>query len=382
MIIQSKRVWKSGCFQPLQIKIENGIIKSVQPYNAERTDKDYGNDRIIPGMIDIHTHGRLGKDASHATEQWIRKWMESLPYEGVTGVTPAISTAPQQDILQSLSMFSKVIEDGYNGCEILGIYSEGPFISKKYKGAQDERYQVIPNEDVLNLYQKASGNRMRYIMVAPEELDENMNFIHACTRQGIRVAIGHTGATFEICKKAREAGAVSFTHTYNGMSGFGHREPGTAGAAMYFKDMYAELIGDGIHVCKVSAVLLAEAKGKDHLISVTDSNRCKGFPVGKMRLFDQNITVCKDGVARLENGTIAGSVNSLNNILKNEIENFGFSEELAINSVTCNPAKMLGFNHKIGYIEENYKANLTVLKDDYSIQQTYIKGIAMCSCYK
>ena len=117
----------------------------------------------------------------------------------------------------------------------------------------------------------------------------------------------------------------------------------------YFDDMYAELIGDGVHVSKVAATILARLKGKDRLISITDSNRCKGLPLGKVNLFGRNIIVCEDGVARLEDGTIAGSASCLNQILKNEIENFGFEEDLAINSVTCNPARMLGIDDEVGY---------------------------------
>lgn len=377
MIIQSENVWVNESFHPYQIEIKNNRINALYSYNEKIVDLDYENKKILPGLIEIHSHGMKGQDASHATHDWIREWMESLPYEGVTSITPAISTAPEEDILKSLSIFNEVIKKGYKGSKIIGIYSEGPFVSEKFKGAQDSKYRVIPNKEILDKYQKASGNRMKYIMVAPEELDENMTFIQECTSQGIRVALGHTGATFDICAKARKAGAISFTHTYNGMLGLNHREPGTVGAALYFDDMYAELIGDGVHVSKVAAILLARLKGKDKLISVTDSNRCKGLPLGKINLFGRNIIVCEDGVARLENGTIAGSANRLNNILKNEIENFGFDEVLAINSVTCNPARMLGVDDELGYIKPDYRADLVVLNTDYSVCQTYIDGVAM-----
>ena len=377
MIIQSKNVWINECFRPCQIEIENNRIKALYSYNEKSVDYDYGERKILPGLIEIHSHGMKGQDASHATHKWVREWMKVLPYEGVTSITPAISTAPEADILKSLSIFDEVIKEGYAGSKIIGIYSEGPFVSEKFKGAQDSKYRIIPDKIVLDKYQKASGNRMKYIMVAPEELDEDMTFIKQCVSQGIRVTLGHTGATFDICEKAREAGAVCFTHTYNGMLGLNHREPGTVGAVLYFDDMYAELIGDGVHVSKVAATILARLKGKDRLISITDSNRCKGLSLGKVNLFGRNIIVCEDGVARLEDGTIAGSASCLNQILKNEIENFGFEEDLAINSVTCNPARMLGIDDEVGYIKPNYRADLAILNSDYSVCQTYVDGVAM-----
>ena len=375
MIIQSKRVWFDEKFLPKQIEIEGNKIKEIYPYGLKKVDIDYGNERILPGLIEIHCHGCLRHDASHATPDWIRDWMKLLASEGVTSVTPAISTAPEEDILRSLSYFDEVITSGYEGTRIIGIYSEGPFISRDDKSAQDIRYRVTPTKEILERYQKASGNRMKYIMVAPEELDENMSFIKECVSQGVRVSIGHTTATFDICAKAREAGAISFTHTYNGMKALNQREPGTVGAAMYFEDMYAELIGDGIHVKKEPAVVLARLKGKDRLISVTDANRAKGLPIGKVELFGRILNICEDGVARLESGGLAGSTNSIKNTLRNEIENFGFSLETAINSVTCNPARMLGIDNSIGYIKNGYMADIVVLSDSYEVIQTYIGGI-------
>lgn len=374
MIIQSSRVWYEEHFVPKQLEIEGERIKGIYPYNLKKVDIDYGDLMILPGLIEIHCHGCLYHDASHATYDWIKEWMRLLASEGVTSVTPAISTAPEKDILESLSYFDEVIRDGYDGAKILGIYSEGPFISKSDKSAQDIRYRLTPTKDILDKYQKASGNRMKYVMVAPEELDEDMSFIKECVSQGIRVSIGHTTSTFDICSKARDAGAISFTHTYNGMKGFSHREPGTVGAALYYQDMYAELIGDGIHVGKEAATILAKIKGKDKLISVTDANRTKGLPVGKIDLYGKTLFVCEDGVARREDGGLAGSANSIKNILKNEIIKFGFPLETAINSVTCNPARLLGVDNSIGYISENYFADIVVLDNDYNVISTYING--------
>ena len=374
MIIQSKRVWFEEKFQPNQIEVEDKKIKGVYQCGLKKVDIYYGNERVLPGLIEIHCHGCLKHDASHAEPEWIRDWMRLLASEGVTSVTPAISTAPEEDILRSLSYFDEVINSGYNGTKIIGIYSEGPFISANDKSAQDIRYRVTPTKEILDKYQKASNSRMKYIMVAPEELDEDMTFIKECIAQNIRVSIGHTTATFEVCAKARDAGATSFTHTYNGMKALNQREAGTVGAAMYFNDMYAELIGDGIHVKKEAATILARLKGKDKLISVTDANRAKGLPTGKVELFGRILNICEDGVARLENGGLAGSTNSIKNILKNEIENFKFPLEIAINSVTCNPAKMLGVDNSIGYIREGYMADIVVLDNDYNVIQTYING--------
>ena len=378
MIIQSRKMYYEESFKPLQLVIEKGKITNILPYDSLKADVDYGENKILPGLIDIHNHGYLGCDANHATVDWVKKWMNYLAKEeGVTSTLPAVSSCEKAQILDGMRNISQAVKEGYKGANILGIYSEGPFISEKYRGAQSWDTHLIPTKEIIDEMLEASNGLLNYVMLAPEMLD-GISVISYCCSKGIKVSIGHSGADFETCKKAIEAGVTSFTHTFNGMSGIHHRNPGVATAAMYFEDTYAELIGDGIHVCYPVAKILAKAKGKDKLITVTDSVSFKGFEVGKeIVVSDQVRIVCEDGVGRLEDGTICGSANKLNELLKREIEVGNIDEVTAINSVTCNPSNLLGFGNCKGYIKENYDADLVVLDEKYKPVQTYVAGDTM-----
>jgi N-acetylglucosamine-6-phosphate deacetylase len=378
MIIQSTNVYYQEKLLPLQVEITGNKITAIMPYGVEKVDVDYGDNWILPGLIDIHNHGYKGLDANHATKEWVKEWMAYLPTEGVTSTLPATSSAPHQCVLSGMRAIAEAFEEEYKGANILGIYSEGPFMSEKYRGAQDLANKIVPTRAIIDEYLEASKGLLEYVMVAPEELPD-MDVIKYCVSKGLKVAIGHSGADFAKCTEARNAGARAFTHTYNGMRGLHHREPGTLGAAMYYDDMYAELIGDGVHVSFPSASILARIKGKDKLISITDSVAIKGLPVGDIMLRDSGVKVriCEDGVGRLENGTIAGSCNRLNTILKREIENAGIDVVTAINSCTANPACLLGYDYCKGYIKENYDADIVVLDRQFEPVQTYVMGEGM-----
>ena len=376
MIIQSKNVYSDGILQPLQVEFSEGKITRIMPYGTKKADKDYGENWIIPGLIDIHNHGWGGSDSNHATEEWVRKWMMYLPTEGVTSTLPSTSSSPRATMLKGMEAIARVIEEGNEGTHILGIYSEGPFMSRDFNGAQDLKNLTIPTREEIDAYQQACGGHLLYVMVAPEMLPD-MDVIRYCVQQGLKVTCGHTGANFEQITAAREAGAKSFTHTFNGMRGLHHREPGVVGAAMYYDDMYAEMIGDGVHVSFPSMNILAKAKGPDKLISVTDSCYFKGLPIGEYEVEGQKRYVCEDGVGRLANGQICGSANRLNVILGREITKANIPYQTAINSCTCNPANLLGYGWCKGYIRENYDADICVLDSNFDVVQTYVSGKAM-----
>lgn len=375
MIIQSKNVYYEEKLQPLQIEFD-GTIKKILPYGTLKADKDYGENWIIPGLIDIHNHGWNACDSNHATEQWLADWMKYLPTEGVTSTCPSTSSANREEMLEGMRNIAKFMEKGHEGTHILGVYSEGPFMSYDFNGAQDTANLVVPDQKEIDTYIEACGGHLIYVMVAPEMLPD-MSIIEYMVSKGIKVACGHTGAKFEDITKAREAGAQSFTHTYNGMRGLHHREAGVVGAAMYYDDMYAEMIGDGVHVSFPSMNILAKAKGKDKLISITDSVALKGLPVGELNVGGQIRYICEDGVGRLADGTIAGSCNRLNVILGREIQKANIPYVTAINSCTCNPANLLGFGNCKGYLKEKYDADICVLDKDFNVVQTYVLGKAM-----
>ena len=377
MIIQSTRVYFEEKLQPKQIKIEKDKITGVYPYGLFKVDKDYKDLIIMPGLVDVHNHGYNSLESNTATTAWLKEWTSYLPSEGVTSTLASISSFPKAGLLKALKVIGSFIDKPTFGTHILGVYEEGPFISSgKERGAQNLDYQIIPNKKVIDEFNKACNGHLIYVMIAPEMLKDNYDVIDYCVSKGMKVALGHTGATFDICEQAILHGASSFTHTYNGMKGLHHREPGVVGAAMYFDECYAECICDGIHVNKVAANILAKTKGKDKLILITDSVNIKGLKPGVYHFEDKGrtTTITKEGVGYLTGtDTLAGSCHKLNHILDYAIHEANIDFVTAMNAVTINPMKMLGIKDR-GLIKENYKADIAVFDDNFKNKATYIDG--------
>ena len=378
MIIQSKRVYFEEKLQPRQIEFRKGRITGVYPYDLFKADMDYGNQIILPGLCDVHNHGYNGGESSAATIKWLKEWCAYLPYEGVTATLASISSYPKAGLLKALKNIGSFIDQNDNtGAHILGVYEEGPFISSgKERGAQNLDYQIIPARKVIDEFNEACNNHLIYVMIAPEMLNGNYSVIDYCVSKGMKVALGHTGASFAICEEAIRHGAVSFTHTFNGMKGLHHREPGVVGAAMYFDECYTECICDGIHVDAHAANILARIKGKDKLILITDSVDIKGFKPG---IYDRDAkgrttTVSEKGVAYITGtDTLAGSCHRLNHILDFAIHEAHIDPITAMNAVTVNPMRMLGIMDR-GLIKEGYIADLAVFDDHFNTKAVYIDG--------
>jgi N-acetylglucosamine-6-phosphate deacetylase len=184
--------------------------------------------------------------------------------------------------------------------------------------------------------------------------------------------VGHSGANIDLIRHAIPYGVKSFTHTFNGMAGLHHRDVGTAGAALRLHDLYAELIGDGVHVHPDVAHILARAKGPDKLILVTDAVAIKGLKPGVYQFFDRQVTVMEDGCGRLEDGRLAGSSNTMNGMMKTCLTQAEIDLETLINAATINPATMLGLTD-IGRLAPGYRADLVITQPDFTVIKT-IKG--------
>lgn len=376
MIIQSKKVWIADQFTPAQLELEDGIIKEIYPYNEKEVTKDYGDLRILPGFIDIHCHGAYGFDTNDANPEGLRKWAKGIVDEGVTSFLATTLTQSEEVLTNAVSNVAKVVEEGYEGAEILGIHFEGPYLNKAHKGAQPEEYCVKPDVEQFKKYQKAAHGLIKYITMAVEN-DEDYALTKYCSQNNVVVSIGHSNATYEQAVQAYAHGARSMTHVYNAMTPFTHRANGLVGGALRIRNMYGEIICDGNHSTLAALNNFFTSKGPDYSIMITDSLMCKGFPVGtKFDFGGQEVVIYPDGSAHLvEAGNLAGSTLNVNKGLKILIEDALVPVNYAINACTSNPARCLHVDDRKGTIGVGYDADLVVLDRDYEVVQTYCKGV-------
>lgn len=376
MIIQSKKVWIADQFTPAQLELEDGIIKEIYPYNEKEVTKDYGDLRILPGFIDIHCHGAYGFDTNDADPEGLRKWTKGIVDEGVTSFLATTLTQSEEVLTNAVSNVAKVVEEGYEGAEILGIHFEGPYLNKAHKGAQPEEYCVKPDVEQFKKYQKAAHGLIKYITMAVEN-DEDFTLTKYCSQNNVVVSIGHSNATYEQAVQAYGHGARSMTHVYNAMTPFTHRANGLVGGALRIRNMYGEIICDGNHSTLAALNNFFTSKGPDYSIMITDSLMCKGFPVGtKFDFGGQEVIIYPDGSAHLvEAGNLAGSTLNVNKGLKILIEDALVPVNYAINACTSNPARCLHVDDRKGTIGVGYDADLVVLDRDYEVVQTYCKGV-------
>lgn len=376
MIIQSKKVWIADQFTPAQLELEDGIIKEIYPYNEKEVTKDYGDLKILPGFIDIHCHGAYGFDTNDADPEGLRKWAKGIVDEGVTSFLATTLTQSEEVLTNAVSNVAKVVEEGYEGAEILGIHFEGPYLNKAHKGAQPEEYCVKPNIEQFKRYQKAAHGLIKYITMAVEN-DEDYTLTKYCSQNNVVVSIGHSNATYEQAVQAYAHGARSMTHVYNAMTPFTHRANGLVGGALRIRNMYGEIICDGNHSTLAALNNFFTSKGPDYSIMITDSLMCKGFPVGtKFDFGGQEVVIYPDGSAHLvEAGNLAGSTLNVNKGLKILIEDALVPVNYAINACTSNPARCLHVDDRKGTIGVGYDADLVILDRDYEVVQTYCKGV-------
>ncbi|MBQ8879278.1 MAG: N-acetylglucosamine-6-phosphate deacetylase [Clostridia bacterium] len=334
------------------IGIEDGVIVKIGKIDGNGTD--FGGAEIYPGLIDIHTHGCVGKDTMECELEEMSRHMLEV---GVTTWYPTTMTMSEEEIIKATEVdITKV-----GGANIPGFHLEGPFINVVYKGAQNEKYVIPPK---MSLVKKCKN--VKKITIAPE-IDGAMEFIKECDAV---VSIGHSTCDYDVAKEAFKNGASCLTHTYNCMSPMHHRNPGPipAGAEC---GAYAELICDGIHVHPAMVRLLVKLYGEDRVILISDSMRAAGLDDGIYDLGGLPITV-KGGVALTENGKLAGSTTNVFACVKNAIS-FGIPKDVAVKLATENPARLMGLDKK-GKIEVGYDADFIIVDSDFNLIRAIARG--------
>lgn len=377
MRIRSKRVWIVNAFMPADLIIENHTITAVEAYQPGLpAEHDYGDLRIVPGFIDIHAHGAYGFDTNYGDPEGLKKWTAGVVSEGVTGILATTVTDRKETLLKALRNVNDVASGEYQGARILGVHLEGPYLDQKYKGAQPPEAIVPPSVEEFEEYRKASGDRIRIITLAPEH-DQDFALTRHCTAHGITVSMGHSDASYEEALLAVANGATSITHTYNAMRPLKHRENGMVGIALRLHGLYSEIICDGNHSTFDALHIFFQAKDAAKPIMISDSLMCKGFAPGEKFLFGgHEIEIYPDGSAHLtEEKNLAGSTMRMNEGLRNLVEKAMVPFDKAISSCTVNPARLLRLDDHIGRIAAGYDADLAVLNDDYTVRQTFCKGL-------
>lgn len=362
---------EKGEFQKLDVRIYNGKISEMGenlPANGEEV-RDLNGKKLVPGFIDIHTHGCGGCDFCDGTREAYQTMADTYLKAGVTTVLGTSMTLPIDQLEGIFSAYKDFADHQTHGARMIGINMEGPFISVAKKGAHIAEYVVPADFDAFCRLNKASGNRIRQVDVAPE-VPGNLDFIRQASKV-CTVCVAHTAGGYDSTMAAYEAGATSNTHLYNAMSGFAHREPGVVGA-VFDSNTFAELICDGFHIHPAVIRTTFKTLGEDRVCLISDSLRAAGCPNGVYELGGQEVHV-QDGKATLANGTIAGSVIDVRIAVQRAIA-FGVREETALKAATINPARAIKMDHLIGSIAPGKLADLLIVDDAYNLEAVYQEG--------
>ena len=369
-------------FKNTWIVTEEGLKKTSFTYSNEfltigKNEADLeelpDNYVIVPGFIDEHVHGAAGSDAMDGTKEDLEKIACALASEGTTAFLATTMTQSPENITKALVAVKEYIESKpIKGAEILGVHLEGPFISKDFIGAQPLEYVACPSVETFKKYQDASGNHIRIVTLAPE-VEGSSSLIQYLKENNIVASIGHTNAKFADVAEAVKNGATNATHTYNAMKPIHHREIGTVGAAFLFDELTCECICDGIHVSAPAIRLLYKNKPLGKMVLVTDAMRAKHMPDGISELGGQTVIV-KNGEARLENGTLAGSVLKMNNAVRNVVKFLNLPLEEVVKMATINVAKNIGVDKKLGSISVGKRADFVILDQDLNVIKTVRNG--------
>lgn len=359
-----------GSFHYGSFLVENGKFTKIFADIPNEEGIDLAGAYVIPGLIDVHNHGNSGADFSDGDYEGIRTMATYLANNGITSFAPASMTLPYDVLEKAFRAAAQFHKDAPAGCSrLMGIQMEGPFFSEKKKGAQNGAYLKDPDFDAFQKLYEASEGLVRIADVAAE-LPGAAAFTEQAS-QVCTVSVAHTDADYEDAKAVFAAGATHLTHLYNAMPGIHHRKPGPIGAASENENVIAELICDGQHVHE-SAVRMAFRLFPGRICLISDALRCCGMPDGQYELGGQDVFL-SGGIARLADGTIAGSASNLYQCMQKAVA-FGIDKETAILSATAIPAKQLHREQEIGSIAPGLFADFVVCTEELSPISVYIGG--------
>jgi N-acetylglucosamine-6-phosphate deacetylase len=348
------------------ILVENGVIDRVSPGLDPAADRLVSDGLIAPGFVELQINGAYGVDFT-TDASTIVEASSRLPASGVTAFVPTIITSPFHDYPRRLAEAREAARAA-RGAEVLGLHLEGPYLSPRRPGAHDPSLLRAINVDEMLAW--AEPDIVRIVTLAPE-LPGAVDAIRALSACEILVSAGHSNASYEEAMEAFAAGIAWGTHLYNAMSPLGHREPGLMGALLV-SQVPVGMIADGIHSHPAMVKVAYRCKGADGIAIVTDAMEAMGMASGSYRLADRTVVV-DDKTARLADGTLAGSILTMDAGVRNMAEFTGCTQAEALTMASATPARILGLNRK-GRIAEGCDADLTILDSNGRVVETWARG--------
>jgi N-acetylglucosamine-6-phosphate deacetylase len=335
------------------------------PLHAELVEAD--GMAVVPGLIDVHIHGLMGHDGMGSGLAHV---IRALPTFGVTTFAPTTLTFPRGEILAGLEAMAEILDAPPLGAQCLGIHLEGPFLSPARPGMVTPDWFEPLTWEGFQVVQQAARGYICMLTFAPE-VGEAMDCIPRLVEAGVVPAIGHSDATYEQVAQAVRWGLSHATHTFNAMRPFHHREPGVVGAVMYFDEIVAQLIADGVHVHPAAMAILLRLKGLDRVALVSDAAPMAGLPDGEYE-WEHKLVFVRDGSCRLADGTIAGAHALLDTGVRNLVRLVGLPLEQALVPATRVPARVLGLRK--GRLAPGYDADVVLLDNALQPAVTIVGG--------
>ena len=359
--------FRQGAFEVVDGKF-GAVLSSDIPADAI----DLQGATVIPGLVDVHSHGNAGADFSDGDYEGLKKMAAYYASVGVTSFAPASMTLPYEVLETAFANARKLVDQAPEGLSVLrGIQMEGPYFSYKKRGAQNPDYLKAPDFAGFQALQEKCGGLVRIVDIAPE-LPGAVEFVKQA-KELCTVSIAHTDADYDHAKAAIDAGVTHLTHLYNAMPAIHHRNPGVIPAAAENPNVRVELICDGLHAHPAMVRFAFSVFGGGRMVLVSDSGRCCGLPDGSQFELGGQDAWLRDGVARLADGTIACSATNLYDCMVNAIR-FGIAEEDAVRAASYNPACAIDADKLVGSIETGKVADFLVCSADYSHRRVFLAG--------
>ena len=364
MIIKRGKVFQEdGNFleQTLYVNDHRLVDKAEYQYDGEVIDAE--GLLVLPGLVDIHSHGAAGEDFSDGNPEGLKKILQYEKRCGITSYCPTSMTFPKERLRQIFASIKGAQTE--DGATVVGINMEGPFLDPAKKGAHVEKWIAAPDVAFVRELNQDADGLVRLVTLAPN-MDGAEEFIKEMHEE-VCISLGHTAADYDCASRAMKLGAHHVTHLYNAMQPFGHRAPELIGAAMDDPECMVELICDGYHIHPSAIRAAFRMFGPERVILISDSMRATGMENGTYELGGQEVTV-KDRKAVLKDGTLAGSATNLYGCMCKAVE-FGIPLEQAIMAATANPARSIGIFDRVGSIRIGKQADLLLVSENLELKR-------------